>query len=248
MIEVYIIFRSDETLVTVAFDLAIDPTTCDTTKFSIQILDGTITFRPVHQSICLQPFTYFQDSQDNRISFTLDPNDHILLHKTNLVRSLIASGLYSVVVSIGSSFVRTGGSTGIAPVYFTDNFVTYPDIDTDSQVHPLTFELDMTTGEFHMVLDSPLTPNISQVTLSCAEYQNDPTPISGVWSTPVPSNTIRHSMKVSLNSFAALCNNLPCIESHSALLQSISSLSDVFWNEIPSTVFQNSLVSKHENH
>jgi hypothetical protein len=248
LIGVSIIFRSDETHVTLDFDLSIDPTTCDTTQFSIQTLDGVLTFRPVYEALCEQQilfYYYTSESQDNRISFNLHPNDHILLHKTTFVRSIITSGSYSVAVSIGSSFVRTRGLTGIAPVYFIDNFIAYPEIDTDSQVHSVHFELDMTRGEFHMWLDSPVTPNISQVQLACEEYQSENTTVSGVWSTPVHSeidSTIRHSMRISPNSFAIICNTLPCIESNYAFLQSISSLKDVFGNRISSNVFQNSFV------
>ena len=254
LIGVTIIFRSNETHVTLDFDLSIDPTTCDTTKFSIQTLDGVLTFRPVYEALCEQQilfYYYTSESQDNRISFNLHPNDHILLHKTTFVRSIITSGSDSVAVSIGSSFVRTSGLTGIAPVYFIDNFIAYPEIDTASQVHPVHFELDMTRGEFHMWLDSPVTPNISQVQLACEEYQTETTTISGVWSTPVYSeidSAIRHSMRISPNSFAIICNTLPCIDSNYAFLQSISSLKDVFGNRISSDVFQNSFVRKHKSH
>ena len=249
LIRAHIDFTSTETYVELVFDLAVDNSTCNTTQFSLQTLDKVHTFRPTYETRCEQPILYFyytSEDPDNRLSFSLHPSDHILLHETTLVPSITSFG---VAVSIGSSFVHTRGLTAAVPVYFLDNFIATTNVNPQVvDVSPLNLELDMTRAEFHMWLDTPVTANMSQIQLSCEE-QSEVTTVSGVWSTPVPSdNTLQLSMKMSPDSFAAICYNLLCIESNYAMLQHISYLNDVFGNQIEVHTFRNSFVSKELSH
>ena len=205
-----------------------------------------MTFRPLHETRCEQPivnFYYTEDGQDNALLFTLHPSDHIRLHQTALINSII----YTIPVSIGTSFVFTGGLTAAIPVYFTDNFLAEAYIYSSSQISPLEFELDMTKAEFHMWFGAPVTSNHSQIMLSC-EDQTVTTVVEGLWSSPVPvgSNATRLSMKLSPLSFAAICRTLPCIRDNSAILLHVSSLSDVFGTNISSGDFQNNIVRQHQ--
>ena len=231
-----IVFRSDGTFVDLTFDLAVDPTTCDTTQFSIQTLDGTVTFRPAYRTLCAQMFTltYSEENGDNELQFALHPTDHIRLHSTGMVNSVRISGT-PVLVSIGSSFVRTRGLTGILPVYFIDLFTALVSISSEVEIRPLHIELDMTRAEFNVVFNVPVTSNMSQVGLSCPEGV-DSLIIEGLWSTPVPasSNSTRLSLRILPHSFTDLCSTLYCIGDGYITLQHIHPLNDVFGNDISS--------------
>ena len=234
--------KSNETSFSLQFDLAIDALTCDTTQFSFQTSDGAVTFRPAVRTECEQVDTlyYDEDNTGNRIHFTLHPSDHIQLHSTGI----FFSGAVSVFVSVGSSFVKTAGLTGIIPLYFIDKLTAGIEINTGPELYPLVVELDMTRAEFHVVFNIPVNSNESQIELFCEEA-NDSVIIEGLWSTPVPdiNSTTRLSMRIAPHSFATLCSTLFCIRAGYAILQDIYPLTDVFGNITGSTSLPYTTVS-----
>ena len=236
-----ITLKSNETTFSLQFDLAIDALTCDTTQFSFQTSDGAVTFRPTIRTECEQVDTlyYDEDNTGNNIHFTLHPSDHIQLHSTGI----FFSEAVSVFVSVGSSFVKTAGLTGIIPLYFIDKLTAGIEINTGPELYPLVVELDMTRAEFHVVFNIPVNSNESQIELFCEEA--DSVIIEGLWSTPVPdiNSTTRVSMRIAPHSFATLCSTLFCIRDGYAILQDIYPLTDVFGNIIGSTSLTYTTVS-----
>lgn len=234
MTSAVIIFGSDETTITLQFDLAIDINTCDTTQLSLQAVDGTATFTPTHRSICTQPQQMYHtsNSQEGTLTFTLSPTDHILLHQTNLLY-LLHLVINSVAVSIGSTFVYTGGLAPALPVYFTDNFIA--EVHTAAvQISSLDLELDMASAEFNILFDGPVTVNNSQIQLSCNEDLTQLVTVSGLWSSPLPihDNTTKLSMRISPVSFSSIIHTLYCLNDNSVILYDISSVTDVLGSTI----------------
>ena len=238
--------RPTSTTIQLQFDLAVDATSCDTSEFLLQTLNGAFTFVPEYRVECEPVIDYYysEGSAGNIIIFILHPRDHIQLLST-LFSQIVAMNS-SVTTSIGSNFIHTAGHTNIAPIYFSDMFVSSVQMIQAENVTVLAFSLDMITAEFTMKLSAPANvSNLSYISLSCEVGSLEYAAIRGTVSTPEASQITQYVMlRISPFHFVNICSKLACIEEGYVVLLNFSSFHDVFGNSVTSDQYQNTNVSR----
>lgn len=237
--------RPTSTTIQLQFDLAVDATSCDTSEFLLQTLNGTVTFVPEYRVECepVVDYYYSEGSAGNIIIFILHPRDHIQL-LSKLFGQIVAMNNL-VFVSIGSTFIRTPGHTGITPIYFTDMFTSSVWIQAENGT-VLAFSLNMITAEFTMKLSVPANvSNLSYVSLSCGVGSPEYAAIRGTMSTPEASQITQNMMlRISPFYFVDICSKLSCIKEGYVVLLNFTSFQDVFGNSVTSDRYQNTNVSR----
>ena len=222
----------NETKVTLQFDLAVAALSCDVTQFSLQSMDKTVTFVPLHHAPCV-PFVNFfgyddGNSADNTIAFTLHPSDHSRLLGSPY-NQIIINNLAGV--SVGSTFVLTTGLTGVNPTYFSDMITATVYRQNSAQTTVVAFSLDMTLAQFTMQLSTPANiSGLNYISLSCGQLESAYVTIYGTQSTPEITQTVL--VRLRPFEFANICYNFPCIEQGFAVLESFASFQDPLGNPI----------------
>ena len=237
--------RPTSTIIQLQFDLAVDATSCDTSEFLLQTLNGAVTFVPNYRVECEPVVDYFysEASAGNIITFILHPRDHIRL-LGELFNQIIAMN-NSVTISIGSTFVYTMGNSTITPIYFTDMFKSSVQIQAGN-VTVLAFSLDMITAEFTMELSAPANvSSLSSISLSCGVGSPESAAIRGTLSTP-EANQITQiiTLRISPFHFVDICRKLTCIKEGYVVLLNFTSFQDILGNSVSSDQYKNTNVRR----
>ena len=223
---------STSTTVTLEFDLAVNALSCDASHFSLQTLDGRVTFTPIHAATCAQvTYNYYhhEDNGDHIMTLTFHNADHLrLLGKP--YNEILQNNV--VAINIHADFVYTAANISILPKFFIDGSTA--SIQQGTFIAPTIsyISLDLSRAEFRMKMNVPVNiTDLDNITLSCG--QNETVILEGILSTP-DADHITQDILLHLSSytFAALCCTLPCVEDGIAFLESFTTFHDAFGNSI----------------